>query len=74
MRLNARMDIRKIVGRNIAKIRKEKGFSQEELAFECDMHRTYISGIERGIRNPTITIISKIAGALGVPPSRLLEN
>ncbi len=60
------MDIRKTVGKNIARIRKEKGLSQEELAFECDLHRTYISGIERGIRNPAIVNLDKIAKVLKV--------
>ena len=54
------MDIRKIVGKNLAQIRKEKGLSQEELAFQCDLHRTYISGIERGVRNPTIMASKQI--------------
>ena len=67
------MDIRKQVGRNLAKIRKEKGLSQEQLAFDCELHRTYISGIERGIRNPTITIIGKIAKALNISPKELLN-
>lgn len=67
------MDIRKQVGQNLARMRKEQGLSQEELAFECDLHRTYISGIERGIRNPTISIIGKIAKALNVKPSLLLD-
>lgn len=66
------MDIRKIVGNNLATIRKRRGFSQEELAFECNMHRTYISGIERGIRNPSILMIDKIAKALKVAPADLL--
>ena len=60
------MDIRKTVGKNLARIRKEKGLSQEELAFQCELHRTYISGIERGIRNPTILILDKIAKSLNV--------
>ncbi len=60
------MDIRKKVGQNLARIRKEKGLSQEDLAFECGLHRTYISGIERGIRNPTIMILDKIAKVLKV--------
>lgn len=60
------MDIRKKVGQNLARIRKEKGLSQEELAFQCDLHRTYISGIERGVRNPTIVILDKIAGVLDI--------
>lgn len=68
------MDIRKQVGKNLAKIRRERGLSQEELAFECDLHRTYISGIERGIRNPTITIIDKIASALEIKMAQLFED
>lgn len=68
------MDIKKLVGQNIAKYRKEKGFSQEELAFETDLHRTYISGIERGIRNPTIVNIQRIAKALNISANKLLEE
>ncbi len=60
------MDIRKTVGQNLARIRKEKGLSQEDLAFECGLHRTYISGIERGVRNPTIVVLDKIAKVLKV--------
>ncbi|PCJ99467.1 MAG: transcriptional regulator [Zetaproteobacteria bacterium] len=66
------MDIRKTVGKNLARIRKEKGLSQEALAFECDLHRTYISGIERGIRNPSIVNLDKIAKALKVSVKELL--
>ena len=67
------MDIRRQVGKNLAKIRKDKGLTQEELAFDCELDRTYISGIERGIRNPTVLIIQKIANALKIVPSKLLE-
>ena len=67
------MDIQKQVGKNLARIRKEKGFSQESLAFECELHRTYISGIERGIRNPSILILDKIAKALKVEPKEFLS-
>ena len=68
------MDIRRQVGRNLKRIRKERGWSQEELAFESGLHRTYISGIERGIRNPTITVIYKIADALGTEPEALVTR
>jgi len=50
-----------------------KDLSQEQLAFEADLHRTYVSGVERGIRNPTVLIVAKLANALGVEPSKLLE-
>jgi len=67
------MDIRRQVGLNVQRIRRTRGWSQEELAFESGLHRTYISGIERGARNPTITVLKELADALGVPPSTLLE-
>lgn len=54
------------------RIRESKGWSQDKLADESGLHRTYISGIERGVRNPTIEIVSVIALALEVNPSHLL--
>ena len=54
------MDIRRQVGRNINPIRKERGWSKEELAFESGLHRTYISSIERDARNPTIVILARL--------------
>lgn len=43
----------------------DRGLSQEQLAFEADMHRTYVSGIERGGRNLTATVLQRLATALG---------
>ena len=68
------MDIRTQVGMNVARIRREKDLSQEKLAFECELHRTYISGVERGVRNPTVVVLAKIAKALKVTPASLLES
>ncbi|WP_428248389.1 helix-turn-helix domain-containing protein [Ferrovibrio sp.] len=68
------MDIRRRVGLNVQYFRKEQGWSQEDLAFECGLHRTYISGVERGIRNPTVLILHKIAASLGIPAARLLDE
>jgi len=68
------MDVRKRVGQNVRKFREERGISQEELAFECGLHRTYISGVERGVRNPTVVVLEKIAKALKVASLRLLEE
>lgn len=67
------MDIRRVVGRNVRRIRQERGWSQEQLAFECDIHRTYISGVERGVRNPTVVVLQQIAETLGVPAAKLLD-
>ena len=66
------MDLRIRLGANVKRLRQAKGLSQEELAFEADMHRTYISGIERGKRNPTITVLERVAMALGTTSSDLL--
>lgn len=68
------MDICKQVGNNIRRLRTEKDWSQEELADQTGLHRTYISGIERGVRNPTVTIIAKMAEKLGVEPSEILSK
>lgn len=68
------MDVRLRVGRKLKKYRKEAGFSQEALALECGLHRTYVSGVERGIRNPTVVVLEQIAKPLGIPTWRLLEE
>lgn len=67
------MDIRRQVGLNLRKHREELGMSQEAFAYECGLHRTYVSGVERGIRNPTVTVLEKLATALGIQPAQLLE-
>ena len=68
------MDIRQCLGRNLRRLREAQGLSQEKFAFEAHIHRTYISDIERGARNPTITIVQKLADALGVTASDLLTG
>jgi transcriptional regulator with XRE-family HTH domain len=59
-------------GEAIRQMRGELGLSQEALAGACDLDRTYISGIERGSRNPSLTNILKIAAALNARPADLL--
>jgi len=61
-------------GANLRKLREEQGLSQEAFADEAGLHRTYISDIERGVRNPTIVVVEKIARALGVTPGALLDE
>ncbi|MCH8255757.1 MAG: helix-turn-helix transcriptional regulator [Gemmatimonadetes bacterium] len=68
------MDVQQRVGINVRNFRKERRLSQEALAFECGLHRTYISGVERGIRNPTVVALEKIATALQVPTWKLLKE
>jgi transcriptional regulator with XRE-family HTH domain len=67
------MDIRKLVGENVRRLRANKGWSQEYLAFESGLHRTYISGVERGARNPTVLVLKELADALGALPADLLR-
>ena len=61
-----RMDMRKLVGDNVARIRKAYGLTQEALAERSGLSQQYISGLENGLRNPTIVTIYELAQALGV--------
>lgn len=61
-------------GEAIRGIRKQRGVSQESLALKCGLDRTYVSGIERGMRNPSLTNILKIASALQVSPAELFAR
>jgi transcriptional regulator with XRE-family HTH domain len=58
----------------IRALRHKKGWSQERLAEEADMHRTYLAGIERGLRNPSLRNLTKIARALGVTMAELFSE
>ena len=60
------MDVRRRVGLNLQLLRREAKLSQEELADRSGVHQTYLSGVERGVRNPTVTVLQKIAVALGL--------
>lgn len=68
-----RMQVTKRVGANLRRAREEVGISQEELADRAGLHRTYVSGVERGVRNPTVNVLEKIAKALKIKSSTLLE-
>lgn len=63
--------IEKQFGERVRELRLAIGLSQEELAFKSGMHRTYLGGIERGERNPSLKNIAAIAKALGVTLSQL---
>ncbi|MEO7246836.1 MAG: helix-turn-helix transcriptional regulator [Novosphingobium sp.] len=67
------MDIRTRLGRNVRKLREARGWSQEDYADRAGIHRTYVSDIERGRRNPTITVVEKLAGPLEVAVGELLN-
>ncbi len=68
------MEVRRRIGLNVRRYREALDLSQEELAFDAKLHRTYLSGVERGVRNPTVTVIERIAKALKVPSARLLDD
>ena len=66
------MDMRKLVGRNVARIRREQGLTQEQLSERAGFSQQYISGLESGRRNPTIVTVYEMAQALGVDHIALL--
>ena len=70
--MNSKQNILIKFGERVREIRKEKGFSQEELAHKADFHRTYIGMIERAEKNITLINIDKIAKALEVEIKELL--
>ena len=61
-----------MLGINVRRLRVAQGLSQEKFALGLDIDRTYISGIERGVRNPTVLVIDRLATALGVELHELL--
>lgn len=68
------MDLVRLLGENVRRIRVENCLSQEELAFRAGMKRSYLSDLERGIRNPTVRAMGRLAEALNVDPSELIRN
>ena len=67
------MDVRHRLAINVKKLRKERGWSQEALADEAGVDRTYVSGIERVVRNPTVTVVERVAVALKCSLGDLLD-
>lgn len=67
------MDMRKLVGANVARLRREKDLTQEALAERSGLSQQYISGLERGRRNPTVITLYELAQALGVSHVALVE-
>ena len=67
------MDIRLLVGKRVKELRNELGISQEELADNCELDRTYITSVERGKRNISIVNIEKLAKALNVSLSDFFD-
>lgn len=66
------MDMRKLVGSNFARIRRERGLTQEQVEAKSGFSQQYLSGLERGQRNPTVVTVYELAQALGVSHVDLL--
>lgn len=64
--------LQRTLGQNVRRIRLDRGLSQEELADELGVHRTYMGGVERGERNLTLQSVERLAGGLGLDPLTLL--
>lgn len=58
----------------LKRLRRKKGLSQEKLGFEADLHRTYVSQLERGLKSPSLRTLDKLAGVLGVSLSELMAQ
>jgi len=67
------MDVRHRLAANLKRLRRERGWSQEALADEAGLDRTYVSGIERVVRNPTVTVVERVAVALKCSLGDLLD-
>jgi transcriptional regulator with XRE-family HTH domain len=65
-------DLRQAFAANLRRFRHAKGISQEDLAYEANVNRTYVSKLEKGVSYPGLEIIAKLADALGVEPAELL--
>jgi transcriptional regulator with XRE-family HTH domain len=65
-------DLRQAFAANLRRYRHAKGISQEDLAYEADVNRTYLSKLEKGVSYPGLEIIAKLADALEVEPAELL--
>lgn len=67
-------DWRKILGTNVRRIREARGLTQEQLAFDSEIDLTYLGGIERAKRNPSLMVMARIADALSVRLVDLLKS
>ncbi len=68
------MEAKVIFGENVRRARKAAGVSQEALAVDAKLAKSYMSDVERGRRNPTVEVVGRIALALGVSASVLVEG
>lgn len=67
------MDLVPLLGRNVREWRLKRGMTQEQLALDAGMKRSYLSELERGLRNPTVRALTRLAEALSIQPELLLR-
>lgn len=67
------MNANQLLGHRVRELRLLRGWSQEELGSQCGIDRTYVSGVERGVRNPTVTVVAAIAAGLKVSIEELFS-
>lgn len=67
------LELNAAFGRTLAKLRKSRRWTQEFLSFECDLTRNYISVLERGESSPTLSTISRLAGAIGIDEEKFIK-
>lgn len=63
-----------VLAKNVRRLRQQRKMTQEQLAFEAEIDLTYLGGIERGKRNPSLLVMARIADALSVPLPKLLNE
>lgn len=68
------MDWGKIVGMNVRRLRVERKLTQEQLAHDAEIDLTYLGGIERGRRNPSVSVLGRLSASLGVHPRDLFGD
>lgn len=68
------MTLAKVFGQVLKQRREALNLSQEELAFDAGLHRTYISLLERGVKSPTLNVLFRLAEALDIPPSQFIQE
>ncbi len=66
--------LNRMIGRELRKAREAVGLSQEQLAFQAGVHRTYVSMLERDKKSPTVAVLFRLCKALGIRPSRLIAR
>jgi len=67
------MDLREVFATNLRRLRHEKGLSQDDLAYEAEVSRSYLSQLEKGAHYASLKIVGRLADALGVEPADLLK-